>query len=719
MLSAAISSLFAALSEVPVFPRSAPLFATLAFVLSAPLTAQAPAAPPFAGHWTGSIQLPTAELAFEVNLAQTGDAWTGTISIPAQNARDLPLQRVTARGDSISFAIQGIPGDPTFRGVRAANGASVSGEFTQGGQTFAFAMQRGVNPAAAARQALAGFDAWVDSALTAWHVVGAGVGIIVDGEIVYARGHGLRDRDAHAPVTTQTLFAIGSASKAFTVFALGTLVDQGRIAWDAPVATYLPWFRMHDPDVTRRLTVRDLVTHRSGLPRHDLTWYNNTTATREDLVRRLRYLPANRDLRETFQYNNLMFVTAGYLVGALMNTSWEDAIRSLVFQPLGMTGSVLSVGDMQRAPDFSLPYEVRRDTVRQMPFRDISLVGPAGSINSSVDDMLRWVRMQLSDGTVEGRRVIQATTLEDMHAPHMPIGLSSQAEFGAQDYGMGWFLTSYRGHYQVSHGGNIDGFSALVTLYPRDRLGIVVLSNQNGSALPGLISVHAADRIFGPPQRDWNGEALRRRTAGEAEARQAEQRKQSVRVANTRPSHPLADYVGDYADSGYGTLRVALDSGRLVATYNGIRTPLEHWHYDVFNGLRVAADPTFEDMKYSFLGNLKGDIDVALAPFEPFADPINFHRQPDAQLADSTFIARFTGRYALATDTVAIARQGTVLVLTARGQPPFQLVPYRRTEFDLRGLQGFSVVFTTDESGAVTGLTSRQPNGVFTAKRLP
>jgi CubicO group peptidase (beta-lactamase class C family) len=676
-------------------------------------------APSFAGHWTGSIRLPAAELAFDVDLTQAGDAWTGDISIPAQNARDLPLQRISVRGDSIGFTIQGVPGDPTFRGVRAADGSSVSGDFTQGGQTFPFAMQRGVRPAAAARQALAGFDAWVDSALVSWHAVGAGVGIVVDGEIVYARGHGLRDRDAHLAVTTQTLFAIGSASKAFTVFALGTLVDQGRIAWDAPVANYLPWFRMHDPDVTQRLSVRDLITHRSGLPRHDLTWYNNATATREDLVRRLRYLPLNKDLRETFQYNNLMFVTAGYLAGTLMNTSWEDAIRALVFQPLGMTGSDFSVAEMRRAPDFSLPYEVRRDTIRQLPFRDINLVGPAGSINSNVDDMLKWVRMQLSDGTVDGSRVIQAATLEDMHAPHMPIGLPTQPEYGAQDYGMGWFLTSYRGHYRVSHGGNIDGFSALVTLYPRDRLGIVVLSNQNGSALPGLIALHAADRIFGPPQRDWNGEALRRRTAAEAESRQAEQRKQSVRIPNTRPSHPLADYVGDYADSGYGTLRVTLDSGRLATTYHGIRTPLEHWHYDIFNGLRVSADPTFEDMKYSFQGNMKGDIDAVLAPFEPLVDPITFHRQPDTQLSDSTFIGRFTGRYALVTDTVTITRQGTTLVVMVPGQQPVQLVPYRRTEFDLRGVQGFSLVFTTDQSGTVTGFTSRQPNGVFTAKRLP
>jgi len=698
--------------------RWAALFA-VSLVVTTTLAAQQAPAHGFAGHWTGRITLPGQELAFDVDLVQAGNAWTGDISIPAQNAKDLPLIQIAIQGDSIGFAIQGIPGNPTFRGRRAADGQSVAGQFTQGGQSFPFSMQPGASPSALARQALAGFDRWVDSALAAWHVVGAGVGIIVDGQVVYAQGHGLRDRDKQLPVTTQTLFAIGSASKAFTVFALGTLVDQGRIAWDRPVVDYLPWFRMYDPEVTRRLSVRDLVTHRSGLPRHDLVWYNNRSASREDLVRRLRYLPPNKDLRETFQYNNLMFVTAGYLVGTLEGTSWEEAIRSLVFQPLGMTGSDFSVAESQRAADYSLPYEVRNDTIRQMPFRDINLVGPAGSINSSVDDMLKWVRMQLSDGTVDGRRVIQAATLRDMHSPHMPIGLSDQKEFGAQDYGMGWFLTSYRGHYRASHGGNIDGFSALVTLYPQDGVGLVVLTNQDGSALPNLITLHASDRIFGPPQRDWNGEALARRTAAAAEQRQAEQKKQSVRVLNTKPSHPLADYVGDYVDPGYGTLAVALDSGHLVATFNGIRTSLEHWHYDVFNGLRNPADPTFEDMKYSFTGNVKGDIDALAAPFEPSVDPIVFHRQPDAQLKDSTYITRFTGRYALATDTFTVVRQGGVLVLNVRGQPPYELTPYRRSEFDLKGLQGFSLVFTVDAQAGVTGLVSRQPNGVFTAKRLP
>jgi hypothetical protein len=315
--------------------------------------------------------------------------------------------------------------------------------------------------------------------------------------------------------------------------------------------------------------------------------------------------------------------------------------------------------------------------------------------------------------------VIQASTLRDMYAPHMPIGgVPTQPELGAQNYGLGWFVQSYRGKYMVSHGGNIDGFSTLVTLFPQDRVGLVVMVNQNGSALPNLATRHAVDRIFAAPFRDWNREALANRDRARGEAEQAEQRKASVRVANTRPSRPLAEYAGDYAHPGYGTVRVAADGDRLVATFKGIRTPLEHWHYDVFNGLRNPDDPTFADMKYNFVANLRGDIGGLEAPFEPMVEPAVFARQPDAMLSDSGFVRRLAGRYAMANDTLVVELRGTRLVVKVGNQPPRRLLPYRRTEFDLEGLTGYSMVFTLDSAGRVTEAALRQPSGVYTAKRV-
>jgi CubicO group peptidase (beta-lactamase class C family) len=671
------------------------------------------------GHWAGAIQLPGTALAFDVDLARGPEGWKGDISIPAQNAKDLPLVAIRVQGDSVAFAIQGIPGNPTFAGVLTQAGPTIAGSFTQGGQTFTFSMTGAAAPADAARQALTGFDAWVDSAMAAWKVVGAGVGIIVDGQVVYARGHGMRDRDARLPVTTSTLFAIGSSSKAFTVFALGNLVDQGRLDWDTPVITYMPDFRMYDPVVTQRLTPRDLVTHRSGLPRHDLAWYNDTVVTRDELVRRIRYLPPNKDLRETFQYNNLMFLTAGYLVGRISGTSWENGVRQLVLDPLSMTSTNFSIRESERAADHATGYGVRRDTIEAMAFRDISTIGPAGSINSTVDDMLKWVGMHLAGGKVGDRQIVSTATLHDMYAPHMPIGgMPTEPEFGAQNYGMGWFVTTYRGHYIVYHGGNIDGFSTLVTLFPQDNVGLVVMVNQNASALPTLATRHAVDRIFKAPFHDWSGEALARRDRAQAAGEQAEQRKETTRVPGTNPSRVLEEFAGDYLHPGYGTITVSVDGKQLVATFHGIRTPLEHWHYDVFNGGRNPDDPTFADMKYNFVANARGDIEGVEVPFEPMLPPELFKRQPDARLVDPTFLTALAGRYALVNDTVRIELQGNVLVAKVGNQEPRKLLPYRHTEFDLEGLTGYSVVFVLDASGRVTQASFRQPNGVFEAKRV-
>ena len=573
--------------------------------------------------------------------------------------------------------------------------------------------------AAAARQSLQGFEGFVDSALAAWKVVGASVGIIVDGQVVYSRGHGLRDLERKLPVTPASLFAIGSTSKAFTVFALGTLVDQGRLEWDRPLVEYMPDMRFYDPDVTLRITPRDLVTHRSGLPRHDLVWYNNFTDTRDSVIRRIRFLPPSKDLRETYQYNNLMFLTAGVLAGRLMQSPWEDAIRKLVFEPLGMAASNFSVRDSERSGDFSRGYQVRNDSIIGMPFRNIDLVGPAGSINSSGDDLLKWVGMHLSGGMVNGKPVINRTTLADMYAPHMPVGgMPTDRELGATNYGMAWSLTSWRGRYQVQHGGNIDGFSALVAMLPLERVGIVVLSNQNGSTFPGIVRSHALDRILGLTKRDWNGEALAAAARQRAANRAAEAKKETARVKGTRASHSMEEYAGDYYHPGYGMLTVGAEEDRLVATYHGIVTPLEHWHYDVFSGLRNPADPTFTDMKYNFRTNLKGNIEAVAAPFESAVAPIGFERLPDRRLRDPLYLGRFVGRYALANDTAVVALRGNELTLSQRGAPVRVLDPDRGSEFNLRGITGISVEFVMDQAGTVTMARFKQPNGVFEARRV-
>ena len=695
---------------MPVRRPPLALLAVLACVLAG---AAAPAAE-LAGHWAGAIELPGQKLEIDVDLAARAGVWTGDITIPAQGAKDLPLAGIVVDGAAVTFAIANIPGDPVFRGELAEDGATLAGMFTQGGQSFPFSLTSGESPVARARAALAGFDVEVERALTELKVPGLAVAILAAGEPVLLKGYGLRDVERKLPVTPQTLFAIGSTTKALTAFVLGALVDEGKLDWDEPVRSYIPDFRLHDRDAELRITPRDLVTHRCGLPRHDLVWYNNADLTRQELVSRLAWLEPNKDLRETWQYNNLAFLTAGYLGEMITGQSWEDNVRARIFEPLGMNGANFSVHDSQQAPDFALGYEEKDGVVSRMPFRPITNMGPAGSVNAGAEDMARWIAAQLGAGGA----AIQAATLAELHTPQMVLAVPpdpEKPELPTASYAMGWFVQPYRGHHRLQHGGNIDGFTAFVSFLPQDDLGFVLLANKNETALPQLLERVAIDRLLGLEGRDWIGEALAKKAKSDAAATEAEKKADVARVKGTKPSHPLADYVGAYAHPGYGTVAVELRGKELSLTVNHITNPLEHWHYDVFNCAEGADDPALEDTKVQFLMDMKGNISGLRAPVEPMVEDVVFARRPDARLTDPVFLATLTGEYQLVNVRLRIELKGSALVAVLPGQPTYELIPVRGTDFDFKGLSGFSVTFDLDEKGAVRELRVTQPNGVFTA----
>lgn len=694
------------------------LFIFMTLLATGPVPAAVAPAQDLAGHWEGAIELPGTKLAVDLDFAKEADGtWKGDISIPAQGAKDLPLAGVKAEGANVTFAIAGVPGDPTFKGEIGADGAKITGQFTQGGATFAFELARGEDPVAKVRRALEGFDEIVAKGLAQMKVPGAAVAVVKDQEVVLAKGYGLRDLESKLPMTADTLMAIGSSSKAFTAYTLGALVDQGKVEWDKPVRTYIPWFRLYDASAGERLTPRDLVTHRSGLPRHDLVWYNNKTATREQLVRRLAHLPPTADLRERWQYNNLMFLTAGYLVETMTGRSWEESVRALVFGPLGMSRSNFSVLESQKDKDFALPYAERDGKLTKIPFRDITLVGPAGSINSSANEMARWVTVHVNAGKLGDTQVIGAATLADLHTPYMTTGgVSTRPDITAPDYALGWMVDSYRGHRRVHHGGNIDGFSALVSFLPNDGIGFVVLTNKNGTGLPELLVRTAADRILGLEAVDWIGDAAKQQAAGEAIGKKAEEKKATRRRPGTAPAHRLEEYAGDYGHPGYGDLEVTLAGGKLGFTYNGIATPLGHWHYETFNGGK-ADDPTFADMKLTFRTDVNGNVAGVAVPLEPTIDDVYFAKKPDARLSDPGYLRTLVGSYALPTQVVTIGLKGNVLTLSVPGQPVYDLVPEVGGEFSFKVVKAIRVRFLEDAKGQVNAVEIAQPSGVFEYKR--
>jgi CubicO group peptidase (beta-lactamase class C family) len=673
---------------------------------------------PLAGHWQGAIEIPGKSLSFDVDFSSNKDgSWKGDVTIPAQGARDVPLAKIVVEDLNVSFELPGVPGDPAFKGKIEAGHKKIKGTFTQGGKSFPFQLEAGIDPVAAAKGSLAGFDSFVNEAIKAWEVPGLALAIVKNGQIILVQGFGFRDVEGKLPVTPKTLFAIGSCTKAFTTFVMGTLVDEGKLDWDAPVRNYIPEFRMHDKVATELITPRDLVTHRSGLPRHDLVWYN-ATISRKQIVDRLPYLEPSETFRSKFQYNNIMFMTAGYLVERVTSKSWEDTVSLRIFEPLGMTGSNFSVKESQKAADFAKPYEDRDDKVVEVPFRDITNAGPAGSINSNVEDMSRWLMVHTQKGKIDGKQVISAAVLADIHSPHMTTGaLQQRPEIAPAGYGLGWGVDDYRGHRRVNHGGGIDGFTTMTTLFPEDGLGLIAVANISGTSLPEMVTRHAADRLLGLSTIDWSGEELAKKAKNKAASKEAKSKKETVRRPGTTPAHPLEEYAGEYENPGYGIVKIELRDGKLTFAYNGIEAPLAHWHYEVFNGLKNPKDPAFEDEKVQFQTNVKGYVDGLAVAFEPSLKPIVFAIRPDARLSDPAYLQRFAGEFELAGRTLSVRINGNTLMLDSQGQGTVALIPDRNDTFKVKEQSALSIRFITDKDQKVSEITLDRPGGVFTAKR--
>ncbi|NIM89459.1 MAG: serine hydrolase [Candidatus Aminicenantes bacterium] len=560
-----------------------------------------------------------------------------------------------------------------------------------------------------------GFDKFVAETMEEWKVPGLAIAVVKDGKVIQSKGYGFRDVEKKLTVTPKTLFAIGSCTKAFTATTMGILVDEGKLDWDKPLREYLPAFKLEDSFASERMAPRDLVCHRSGLPRHDWMWYNSS-ASRRELFERLQYLEPSKDFRDVFQYQNLMFMTAGYLVGQIADTTWEEFTKKHLLDPLGMKDSNFSVEDSKKAEDFALPYLEKDEKIIEIPFRNIDTVGPAGSINSNVTDMAQWILLNLNQGKQGEEQIISENTLKEIHSPQMIVSKSFKYdESFYSTYGMGWSITAYRGHLTLSHGGGIDGFTALVSMMPRDNTGMVILTNMSGTPLPSIICYDVYDRLLGLDLIDWKKRVREQVDKAKKEAEKAEKEKDKDRKPNTKTSHPLEDYAGDYEHPGYGVVSIKKEGDQLKGEYNSISYEMTHYHYDVF---KMTHEFMEVDTKLSFSTDDKGNIESLAVQFEPNVDKIVFTRMPGKEMTEKSFLEKFVGEYVLGEVTVTVLLKGEkILFLSVPGQPEYELIPYQGTEFNLKNLAGFSIEFITDESGVVQEAKITQPNGVFTAKK--
>ncbi len=481
---------------------------------------------------------------------------------------------------------------------------------------------------------LAGFEDDVHAALRDGKVPGAAVIIIKDGKVLLSQGFGKRNVAKNLEVTPRTLFPIGSSSKAFTSAAIAMLVEEGKLEWDKPVRHYLPTFKLHDQFVTEHLTVRDLLCHRSGLPRHELLWYGSSM-TRKEMVEGLAHLEPNADFRALYQYNNLTFGLAGYLIEQVTGQTWEEFVATRIFKPLGMSSSNTAVEDSQNTDDYALPYEERKGKIVEVPFYSkFQAMGPAGSISTNLEDIEHWLRFQLNEGKHGETQLLAAEHLTQNHTPHTVVPTGDEVPMGKYPevanwcYGQGWFVGSYRGHRMVQHGGSIDGFMAEVVLLPDENAAVAVFTNRGSTFVPYIIAFTACDRLLGAEKVDWNGRLQKEFANLKAAAKKqlTEKQKAEPALPDTHPSHALDAYCGRYEHPGYGIVTISQAGEHLQWTYNGILSSLTHVHYDIFE----LNFERFEfKVKVSFATAEKGDIESLAVKLEPTVKAQIFTRMPD------------------------------------------------------------------------------------------
>ena len=563
-----------------------------------------------------------------------------------------------------------------------------------------------------------GFDEFVNNVIKEWKVPGAAVAVVKDSEVVHSQGYGLRDVEKQLPVTPQTLFAIGSTTKAFTAAMAGILVDDGVLEWDKPICEYIPEFKMFDPFASANLTMRDMLCHRSGLPRHEFVWYHREIS-RKDLMKTLAYLEPNKSFRSRWEYQNIIYATTGYVMEAITGKTWEELVRERIFQPLGMTSTNFSVLDSQKSPDFSQPYQEKDEVVSQVPFAQIDTIGPAGSINSNLEDMSKWLLLNLSGGKVGEKQIISEANLKTIHRPQMVI-VGEESPFAdtdtdsLEDYGLAWGIYHYRGIPILEHSGGIDGFITEVALAPRQNLGVVAFVNAN-SMLPMVLYRSVLDRMLELEPIDWNDRYQKRVVKMKEMGKQAKEKSAGDRKPDTHPSHALEEYTGKYQHPAYGELEFRLEDGKLVTDFRGSPMELVHYHYDVFEGEFTLVDVSF---KFTFEMDASGNIDRVSSPLEASVKPIVFTRVASDEMRQRSFLEPFVGEYELMGQTLKIFLKGeNTLVASGPGMTDQELVPYRGTQFKLKGMEAVSLEFKVDSSEAAGEVVIVQPGATLTAKR--
>jgi CubicO group peptidase (beta-lactamase class C family) len=574
-------------------------------------------------------------------------------------------------------------------------------------------------PDPAIAKKLGNFDAYMAKVLKDWNAPGIGVGIVKGDKLVFAKGYGFRDFGQKLPYTPATLQQIASNTKLFTAIAAGLLVEEGKLTWDKPVRESVPSIKFYNNELDNTVTLRDMLSHRTGITRHDTIWYQSDD-TRKQLFDKVRYLEPQEPLRQTFLYNNLMYAAVGYIIELQSGQPWEEFLRERIFKPLEMTSTVYSIADMVKQAEPGVPYTEKRDSFElyKIPYyEDIGGVAPCGAIISNIQDMSHWLIALMNGGRYNGKQVLPPAVLKATLEPAIALPNTAAEVRGFWEalnaaYGMGRETVSYRGQLLTFHGGDLPGFHSQVSFLPKEKLGVLVfVIGDHCASLYNTISYNVYERLLGLDQTPWSERQLEVRLKNKQAGTEARAKAGADRVPNTKPSHALADYAGEYEHPAYGILKVEFKDGALRMDFHKIRLPLSHFHYDRFE---TPNDETYGRTAVNFQTNPQGDVDKAVVSLDEAE--VTFTRRPTTLSSET--LAQLAGSYELPNGVKiqVVLKEGGALVLAVPGETDQELVPYKGLVFRIKLFADVTFEFLMD-NGKVTGLRQRDPGGEYVFPR--
>lgn len=570
---------------------------------------------------------------------------------------------------------------------------------------------------AALASKLQGLDAYMEKVVKDFNVPGVGVGIVVKDKLVFAKGYGYRDYGKRLPFTPRTVVPIASNTKLFTAVAAGLLVEDGKLEWDKPVRQFVPAIQFYNDDLSASVTIRDMLSHRTGITRHDSIWYK-ADFSRKDLFERLKYLEPSQPMRQTFLYNNMMYIGAGYVMELLSGRTWEQLVQARILDPLGMKSTVFSIEELQKQPDHGVPFTERRDSdeLYQIPYYSEGVaVGPAGSLNSNLEDLSRWLVALLNDGKLEGRQVLPPAALKQTLAPSIAMPNAQLEARGWGEllnaaYGAGRWTASYRGNLISYHGGDINGFHSQVSVMPQQGFGVAVLViGDHAAPIYNYVTFNVYERLLGLTETPWIARGVEIRKKGRAAGREARQKAGGDRVAGTQPSHALDDFTGEYEHPAYGLLKIDRKDAGLQFDFHGIKLPLSHFHYDRFDS---PDDEQEGKWSIHFSTSPRGELDKAWISLDEAE--VAFTRRVASDLSALETLRRYAGSYETPTGArfEVVLKEDGRLGIVFPGQPFQALQPWRPHKFRVKEFSDVTFEFVVTD-GRVSEMRQVDPSGEY------